>query len=263
MDEDFSAESLSRPGALIGWKVEVFESIGSTNEEAMNRGEKGEKEGLVIVAEAQEKGRGRLGRIWESPAGVNLLMSLLLRPGVRPEEASMITLFSAVAAARAVERETDLRPRIKWPNDLEFSGRKVCGILTEMKVFADRLEYAVAGIGLNVNMDVKDLPPGVAERATSILAELGRPVSRLSLARSLFEEFEKSYLGFLKGEKGAILKDWHERARMRGEDVEVMLDGDVIEGRVRDLDEHGALLLDTERGLRRILAGDVQRARKI
>jgi BirA family biotin operon repressor/biotin-[acetyl-CoA-carboxylase] ligase len=268
-DKYFSPESLSRPRSLIGCKVEVFDRLGSTNDELMRRAEQGAQEGLVIIAQSQDKGRGRLGRTWESPPGINLLLSVLLRPGILPEKAPMITLFAAVAVARAVEKETGLCPRIKWPNDLELSGKKVCGILTEMSAVSggkaappERVEYVVVGIGLNVNMDTRDLPPEIAEQATSLSAELGRPVKRAGLARTLFEELERTYEDFLHGKKDAMFEAWHERARMRGEDVKVLLDGRVLEGRVKDLDEHGALLLETGEGLRRILAGEVQWVRR-
>ncbi len=267
-DENFSSEGLSRAQGLIGWKVEVFDRVGSTNEELMRRAEQGAKEGLVIIAQVQDKGRGRLGRTWESPPGVNLLLSVLLRPGVSPEKAPMITLFAAVAVARAIEKETGLCPRIKWPNDLELSGKKVCGILTEMSVESGgketpaRVEYVVIGMGLNVNMRTEDLPPQIAEQATSIFAELGRTVQRARLARTLFDDLENIYEDFLHGKKDAIFKAWHERAQMRGEDVRVLLDERVLEGRVKDLDEDGALLLETKDGLRRILAGEVQWVRR-
>jgi BirA family biotin operon repressor/biotin-[acetyl-CoA-carboxylase] ligase len=267
MGEEYSARTLTRPGSLIGWKVEVFEKIGSTNDDAMRRGAEGEKEGLVIIAEVQEKGRGRLGRTWESPPGVNILMSVLLRPGVSPEAAPVITLLSAVAVARAVEKETGLQTRIKWPNDLEVKGKKLCGILTQMSVRTgvkahEGLEHVVSGIGLNVNMAPGNFPGDLAQGATSILAELGRPVERSRLTIRLMEELEREYMNFLSGKKKDIFEEWHKRARMRGQDVKVLLDGKVIEGRMKDLDDHGALLLETKEGVRRILAGDVQWMRR-
>ena len=154
--------------------VHHFETLDSTNDLAKELAVQGAPEGTVVVAEAQTGGRGRLGREWDSPPGVGLYVSLVLRPMLPPMELPQITLTTAVAVVRAVRRVAGVAPGIKWPNDLLLNGKKLGGILTEMETESDRIRHVVVGLGLNVNNP--GFPPELAATATSLTLTAGRSV---------------------------------------------------------------------------------------
>ncbi|MBI5025175.1 MAG: biotin--[acetyl-CoA-carboxylase] ligase [Nitrospirae bacterium] len=145
-------------GKLLGKKVLFFESTTSTNDIAMEMGQKGSPEGTIVVADAQEKGKGRLGRTWISPPGVNLYFTLLLRPPFPPKDATLLTLMAAVSIVSAIRKYTGLKATIKWPNDILIGDKKVGGVLTEMKSDMDRISFVALGMGINVNLDLNTLP---------------------------------------------------------------------------------------------------------
>lgn len=157
----------------FGRPVEAHEVIGSTNERAKELARQGAPEGLLVTAEQQTAGKGRLGRPWQTPAGRALALSLLLRPLIPPTLAPRLTLVAAVAVAEAVRAETGLPVGIKWPNDLQIAGRKLCGILTEMEAEIEQVRFVVLGIGLNVNQTLAEFPPELRETATSLRLALG------------------------------------------------------------------------------------------
>lgn len=164
------------PGEIVeGLDTEVlgrkeilhFEETDSTNARARELADQGAPEGTLVVAERQTQGRGRKGRIWFSPPGAGIYASLILRPSIPPHEATRITFVTAVAAAEALLHLTDLNVRIKWPNDILVNGKKVAGILTEISTERGAVDYAVVGLGMNVN--TPGFPDDISERATSIL----------------------------------------------------------------------------------------------
>ena len=179
-----------KTGVFTG-PVHYFETLDSTNDLAKALAVQGAPEGTVVVAEAQTSGRGRLGREWDSPPGVGLYVSLVLRPMLPPMELPQITLTTAVAVVRAVRRVAGLAPGIKWPNDLLLNGKKLGGILTEMETESDRIRHVVVGLGLNVNNP--GFPPELAATATSLALEAGRTFSRVNLLQAWLEEFEALY----------------------------------------------------------------------
>src|SRR5262249_38066833 len=154
----------------------VFTQTTSTNDVIEKLARDGVKEGVVVFAESQTRGRGRLGRAWLSPAGKGLWFSLLLRPALPSQKATQLTVAAATALRRAIASETGLIVQIKWPNDLLVAGKKVAGILTELNAELDQIRYAILGLGVDVNLDALDFPPGLQPNATSIKAELGRTV---------------------------------------------------------------------------------------
>src|SRR6266700_3606798 len=153
---------------VIGRDIRVFEETTSTNDVVERLARDGVKEGVVVFAESQTKGRGRLGRKWMSPARRGLWFSILLRPDLRPQETTQLTVASATALRRAIQAHTGLKPEIKWPNDLLVCGKKVAGILTELHGELDHVKYVIVGIGVNVNLSPGDFPPEVRKAATSI-----------------------------------------------------------------------------------------------
>src|SRR5271163_682412 len=157
---------------IIGRDIRVFEQTTSTNDVIEKLARDGVKEGVVVFAESQTRGRGRLGRKWISPAHKGLWFSVLLRPDLRPQEATQLTVASATALRRAIQTETGLKPEIKWPNDILIGGKKVAGILTELSAELDKVRYVILGIGIDVNLDVSEFPAELKKTATSLKIEV-------------------------------------------------------------------------------------------
>ncbi len=243
----------------MGKKIHYFETIESTNSVAYQLASKGAGEGELVIAESQEKGRGRLGRPWVSPPFLNLYLSAILRPNLPPHRASLITFMAAVAAADAIEKCTGLQPVIKWPNDLLLKNRKVAGLLNEIHSETDRIHFVVLGMGVNINMQGRFFPRELRAKATSLKRELGRPVSRRDFACCLIRELERWYEIFMKEGGGPVLTAWRDRARIKGKEVTVTSFGEVLGGNAVDVDSDGALILRIKGGeQKRIVAGDVE-----
>jgi BirA family biotin operon repressor/biotin-[acetyl-CoA-carboxylase] ligase len=242
----------------IGRRLVCSRETGSTNEDAFKLAEKGAEEGTVVMAESQLRGKGRLGRHWESPAGVNLYCSVILRPPILPVKAPQLTFLSAVATARAIDVATSLRPSIKWPNDLLLRGKKVAGLLNEMSSETEKINFIVLGIGVNINMDREQFPNDLRHPATSLLLELGTPVRRLDFARALLESLDALYDSYLKNGYGPVKEEWLARSDFLGQRVRVTFQDKVLLGTAEDIDEEGALLVRSlDSRIERVLAGDV------
>jgi BirA family biotin operon repressor/biotin-[acetyl-CoA-carboxylase] ligase len=243
----------------IGKKIHLFETVDSTNTKAYEFALQGAREGEVVVAESQKKGRGRLGREWFSPPFSNLYLSVILRPKIPPHQASLITLMAAVATAEALRKFSGLDPRIKWPNDVLLNDRKVAGLLNEIHSEADRIHFVILGIGINLNMDASMVSKEIRSRATSLKIETGQTISRKAFLKTLLEELETWYEVFLEEGGTIILKAWRDRARIQGKQVNVTSFGETLRGVAIDVDSDGALILETETGERkRVVAGDVE-----
>src|SRR6185369_1092234 len=214
----------------------------------------GAEEGTTLIADFQSGGKGRLGRIWASPQGVNLYCSVILRPEIKPVAAPQLTFLSAVAVARAIERLTDLKPRIKWPNDILIEGKKVAGLLNEMSAETDKVNFVVLGIGVNINMRAEQFPADLRHPATSLFLEAGKTISRTVFTRALLEELDDLYREFIREGYAPVRKAWLEKSRLEGAFVTVTDNGLSRSGRVRGIDEYGALILENGE---QILSGDV------
>jgi len=245
-------------GRVIGRDIRVFGETTSTNDIADKLARDGVPEGIVVFAESQSKGRGRLGRQWMSPAGRGLWFSILLRPPLRPTAATQLTVLSAVAVARAIERECGLRPEIKWPNDIMFGDRKVAGILLELGAELDHIRHVVLGIGIDVNIAPDEFPPELRAVATSLREQLGRPLDRPALATAVLRELDHLYARLKGGDFPEIGDEWMRRCATLGRRVVIRIGDRFIHGHAEALDEDGALLVRTEHGrLERIVGGDV------
>ena len=243
---------------IIGRDIRVFEQTTSTNDVIEKLARDGVKEGVVVFAESQTRGRGRLGRKWISPAHKGLWFSILLRPDLRPQETTQLTVASAIALRRAIQFETGLKPEIKWPNDILISGKKVAGILTELSAEVDRVKHVILGIGVDVNLDVKEFPPELRKAATSLKIESGKTIERAELATAILREFDRDYARVCGGKFTALADEWEESCTTIGKNVAVQIGGRKIRGRAESLDDGGALLLRTEHGhLEQITGGDV------
>ena len=242
---------------VVGRRIEYFEEVESTNSEALRLAQQGAPEGTVVMADAQTRGRGRLDRVWESPPSKNLYLSVLLRPDIPAVSSSLIPLMTGVAVAEVVAQYCPGRVRLKWPNDVLVGGKKICGILTEMRTRGDRVHFLVVGMGVNLNMQKLDFPRELRETATSLRIETGGDVDRLDFAVRLFESLERWYRVFLGGGEAAIRERWLQGADLVGKRVEVVLGATTERGTVVGLDPTGALLLEGETGVRQVLAGDI------
>jgi BirA family biotin operon repressor/biotin-[acetyl-CoA-carboxylase] ligase len=244
----------------IGARLEFFKTTGSTNADTFRLAEKGAVEGTVVMADCQTGGKGRRGRVWASPAGVNLYCSIILRPAIMPHEAPQLTFLSAVATARAIERTGSLTPEIKWPNDLLISGRKVAGLLNEMSAETDCINFVVLGIGVNLNMTADQFPPDLRQPATSLRLESGQPVDRTVFASTLLNELDALYADFLRHGFGPVREEWQQRCNAKGRQVLVSDSGtECTGGLFTGIDADGALLLrSADNVLHRITCGDVR-----
>jgi BirA family biotin operon repressor/biotin-[acetyl-CoA-carboxylase] ligase len=243
---------------IIGRDIQVFEQTTSTNDVVEKLARDGVREGVVVFAESQTKGRGRLGRKWISPARKGLWFSLLLRPNLRPQETTQLTVASATALRRAIVSQTRSQPEIKWPNDILINGKKVAGILTEMSAELDRVRHVIPGIGIDVNQDASEFPVELRKIATSLKIEAGESFSRPALAVAILEELDEEYARVCAGKFSSIANEWVEHCGTIGKDVSVRIGDRVIQGRAESLDDEGALVLRTEHGrLQRITGGDV------
>jgi BirA family biotin operon repressor/biotin-[acetyl-CoA-carboxylase] ligase len=218
----------------------------------------GVKEGVVVFAESQTLGRGRLGRKWISPERKGLWFSILLRPDLRPQETTQLTVASATALRRAIQSETGLKPEIKWPNDILVGGKKVAGILTELSAELDRVKHVILGIGVDVNLGANEFPAELRRLATSLKIESGRAISRPELAAAVLRELDFDYARICAGKFTAVADEWQAHCATIGREVTIQIGGRRIRGRAESLDDDGALLVRTEHGhLERITGGDV------
>jgi BirA family transcriptional regulator, biotin operon repressor / biotin---[acetyl-CoA-carboxylase] ligase len=250
------------PTRVIGRDIRVFQETTSTSDVVEKLAHDGVKEGVVVFAESQTKGRGRLGRTWVSPAGKGLWFSVLLRPALRPQEATQLTVLAALALARAVEVQTGLAVEIKWPNDLLLRGRKAAGILTELHAELDHIKSATLGVGLDVNQTAEEFTAELRTHATSLAAESGQKWDRAGLAAAILRELDRDYERLNRGEFAALADEWESRCTTLGRNISIRLGGRCIEGRAESLDSDGALLLRTQHGhLERIIGGDLTAAR--
>ena len=247
----------SRAGRL-GHRVSWYSDIPSTNDEALTLAERGADEGWLVGADSQSAGRGRHGRIWASPAGAGLYVSVVLRPPAHAVR--LLTLAAGVAVAEGIQAASGADAGVKWPNDvcLPLSRpRKVAGILAEANASGAQVEYVVVGIGVNVGHAA--LPPDVTDHATSIEAELGRPVPRGAVAAEVCAALWHRYQQLVGREDGAVLQAWRRRGVATfGRMVEWESGGETVRGVARDVDQSGALVVDTARGVTTIGSGEVR-----
>jgi BirA family transcriptional regulator, biotin operon repressor / biotin---[acetyl-CoA-carboxylase] ligase len=243
---------------IIGRDIQVFEETTSTNDIVEKFAHDGVKEGVVVFAESQTKGRGRLGRKWASPARKGLWFSILLRPNLRPQQTTQLTIASATALRRALESHTSLRIEVKWPNDILIQGKKVAGILTELGGELDHVNYVILGIGVDVNFTTTDFPPDLRKTATSIRLEVGKSISRAELAVVILRELDHDYERLNSGRFAALVDEWEAHCVTIGQRVVIRIGDRQLRGRAESLSSEGALLLRTDHGhLERVIGGDV------
>jgi BirA family transcriptional regulator, biotin operon repressor / biotin---[acetyl-CoA-carboxylase] ligase len=245
---------------FLGKPLHFFATIDSTNTYAARLAREGAFEGTVIIADSQSGGKGRLGRSWVSPPGVNLYLSAILRPPVPAATVPQLNLLAAVAVADTIVQVCSLTPAIKWPNDVLVGGKKVCGILAEMQTEAGALRAVVLGIGVNLNAPLSAFPEELRDKASSLFLASGRLVDRPTFTAALLTHLEKLYVLWLEGGFAELRPAWaHHAAWMIGQQITVAAPEGTVVGMVLGLDSDGALLLQEENSgtPRRLLAGDV------
>jgi BirA family biotin operon repressor/biotin-[acetyl-CoA-carboxylase] ligase len=243
---------------VIGSTVRVLQNTTSTNDEANRAALEGHPEGLVIFAESQSAGRGRMGRRWSSPTGRGLWFSVLLRPSLTPGECTQLTAASANALVRAIQSATGITPEIKWPNDLLIKGKKIAGILTEMSAELEHVRSVVLGIGIDVNQTASEFPADLRGIATSLKLATGKNVSRPDLAEAVLRNLDHEYARILAGNFAAVAEEWASHCSTLGKQATIDMGTRRVHGRAEALDENGALLLRTEHGrIERIIGGEV------
>ena len=238
-----------------GKTVHFAREIDSTNLWIKRLAKEGASEGTLALAEFQSAGRGRLGRSWEVPEGTSVMMSILLRPKFEPQYAPTLTLVMGMAVAKAV-KSLGFDVSIKWPNDVVVSHKKICGILTEMGVRDGKIDYAVIGVGINVN--IKEFPEEMADKATSLYLESGKEFDRSQIPGLVMEAFEKYYEKFaatcdlsgLKEEYESILANYNQPVRVLAKEP--------YEGVARGITDGGELLVEkTDGTIVAVSAGEV------
>ena len=243
----------------VGRRILCFAQLDSTNTYAKQAAQEGGEDGLVIIADEQTGGRGRLGRVFHSPKK-GLYLTALLKPDLPPWDVIPVTALAAVAAMRAVERTCGVCPGIKWTNDLVLNGRKIAGILTEMGVEGESgaLQYVVVGIGINANETAEDFGPELESVAASLAMETGKAVNRTDLAAALIEELDRLRAA-LGGDMAAYLRAYRENCVTLGRDVRILRPGGGARtGRAVSIDESFALVVEYEDGTREtIRSGEV------
>lgn len=247
----------SRNTTWAGQEIRYFESIDSTNFKAKELAEQGFPSGTLVVSDEQTAGRGRRGRSWESPSGTGIFMTLMLKPEINPNNASMLTLVSALAVAKAINEVTGLEAQIKWPNDIVVNGKKICGILTEMSAQFDYINHIVIGIGINVHNEA--FPEEIAHMASSIMLESGgNRYRRAEIIEKILEYFEKYYEIYLETEDlSALTREYNQILVNMNKSVRVLDPKDEFEGKAMGITPRGELIVDTWESRKLVSSGEV------
>ncbi len=239
-----------------GQELFCFDEIDSTNTKAKELAEQGYPSGTLVVADRQIAGRGRRGRSWDSPAGIGIFMTLLLKPDINPNNASMLTLVTALATAQAISDVTGAEAKIKWPNDIVINGKKVCGILTEMSAQFDYINHIVIGIGINVHNE--SFPEEIQETASSLLLESGKRIHRADLIARFLERFEAGYAIFLQTEDlEGLMKDYNALLVNIQKQVRILDPKEPFEGKAIGITKRGELIVDTWESRKLVSSGEV------
>jgi BirA family biotin operon repressor/biotin-[acetyl-CoA-carboxylase] ligase len=244
---------------ILGSEIHSYKTVGSTNETARRLAEAGAREGTLVISEKQTRGRGRLGRSWHSPAGAGLYFSLILRPRLPIELLPALSQVAALSVCRAVEKEHNLHSlaQVKWPNDCLLGGRKAAGILVELSAELDKIDYAVVGIGINVNTERAAFPARLRRSATSVAAEIGRRADRAALLRAFLEDFERSYTNFQRYGLRSIGHELVRRSSVLGRRINVSVGRKRMIGVAVGIDDRGALRVKIGDRVETLSAGEV------
>lgn len=241
----------------VAKEVLYFDTIDSTNIKAQELAEKGYQSGTLVVADKQESGKGRRGRSWVSPSGTGIFMTLMIKPDINPNNASMLTLVAALAVAKAITSVTGEEAMIKWPNDIVVNGKKVCGILTEMNAQFDYINHIVVGIGINVHNE--SFPEEISQMASSLMIEAGgKRFHRAQIIAETMSYFEQYYDTFLKTQDlSALVREYDELLVNRNKSVRVLDPKEPFDGKAMGITPKGELIVDTWESRKLVSSGEV------
>ena len=241
----------------VAKEVLYFDTIDSTNTKAQELAEKGYPSGTLVVADKQESGKGRRGRSWVSPFGTGIFMTLMIKPDINPNNASMLTLVAALAVAKAITSVTGEEALIKWPNDIVVNGKKVCGILTEMNAQFDYINHIVVGIGINVHNE--SFPEEISQMASSLMIEAGgKRFHRAQIIAETMSYFEQYYDTFLKTQDlSALVREYDELLVNRNKSVRVLDPKEPFDGKAMGITPKGELIVDTWESRKLVSSGEV------
>lgn len=241
----------------VAKEVLYFDTIDSTNTKAQELAEKGYPSGTLVVADKQESGKGRRGRSWVSPSGTGIFMTLMIKPDINPNNASMLTLVAALAVAKAITSVTGEEALIKWPNDIVVNSKKVCGILTEMNAQFDYINHIVVGIGINVHNE--RFPEEISQMASSLMIEAGgKRFHRAQIIAETMSYFEQYYDTFLKTQDlSALVREYDELLVNRNKSVRVLDPKEPFDGKAMGITPKGELIVDTWESRKLVSSGEV------
>ena len=241
----------------VAKEVLYFDTIDSTNTKAQELAEKGYPSGTLVVADKQESGKGRRGRSWVSPSGTGIFMTLMIKPDINPNNASMLTLVAALAVAKAITSVNSEEAMIKWPNDIVVNGKKVCGILTEMNAQFDYINHIVVGIGINVHNE--SFPEEISQMASSLMIEAGgKRFHRAQIIAETMSYFEQYYDTFLKTQDlSALVREYDELLVNRNKSVRVLDPKEPFDGKAMGITPKGELIVDTWESRKLVSSGEV------
>lgn len=241
----------------VAREVLYFDTIDSTNTKAQELAEKGYPSGTLVVADKQESGKGRRGRSWVSPSGAGIFMTLMIKPDINPNNASMLTLVAALAVAKAITSVTGEEALIKWPNDIVVNGKKVCGILTEMNAQFDYINHIVVGIGINVHNE--SFPEEISQMASSLMIEAGgKRFHRAQIIAETMSYFEQYYDTFLKTQDlSALVREYDELLVNMNKAVRVLDPKEPFDGKAMGITPKGELIVDTWESRKLVSSGEV------
>ncbi len=245
---------------IVGKEVRYYPVLESTNAEAFRLASSGAADGLVVITDHQTGGKGRLNRTWFSFRRQSISLSVVLRPKIVPYLATMLTYMTGIALYEAIYAQTAIKPSLKWPNDILMRGKKVAGVLCELNTETDIVNFAVIGMGVNLNVRKKRFPEEIREASTSLYEETKKRLKRVAFVKELLRQLDYWYSVFLRdGGDSRILAEWKERSQIVGQNVRIRSFEEEIVGKVVDVDSYGALMIETEDDKKkRVIAGDLE-----
>jgi len=242
---------------FIGRNIISHVSVPSTNSLAFSLADEGAAEGTLVIAEKQTSGRGRLGRSWHSPSKTGLWFSLILRPDLPPAVLPGLSIVTATALAETIISSLKLEAKVKWPNDCLIDGLKVAGILTELSAELDKVKYVIVGTGVNINQTLRNFPPHLKHKATSLKLETGSEINRIEFLAEFLLNFEKMYLQFKKCGLKPLLPKIKKRSSLLGRQVRLKQGKKTIVAKAVDIGTDGALIVKRRKETLRVTAGEV------
>ena len=245
---------------MIGQHAYYFDSVDSTQNQALKMTEESIKDGTAIIAEKQTGGKGRSGRKWISPKG-GIWLSLILYPKFDITVTTLFPIASALALSKAIEKTFKISPELKWPNDITLKGKKLAGMLVEVSLESNKIEKLILGVGINFEVNVKQIEKTLKQTpnfyGVASLADQKNNISKIQLTQTFFSELEKIYESLNKKEIKKIILEWTKRSSTIGKTVEIDTINGKIKGKAIKIDDDGALVVSNNNKTDRIIAGDI------